>query len=192
MHPKSIPRTYFIDKAHVNFTPSESDLCGIELRIVNEDGTLLDTDVFAFNTFSSEFVISTTNPSKAGTYSLKIVATVVDDLVQKLEHDFTVELLDICESPILFAADQIDPPTYTYEGTAEFVLNPFPVNPPECGVQYTCTMIGGPIGYDLCEYTSATTTAEFNQEGYTFTSSDWQTFGNSTLIFEILGQAGSS
>ena len=84
--------------------------------------------------------------------------------------------------------------SYFYDGTARFLLNPFEVSPSGCAISYSCTPILGPQGFDLCDYSSPSTTTSFNKMtgDYAFQSSEWETVGNQSLKFEIKGTSGSS
>ena len=58
-------------------------------------------------------------------------------------------------------------------------MNPFTVSPTFCTITYSCEMVVGPTGYDLCNFTGGTTMASFDSTSgdYSFTSNDYETFG---------------
>ena len=82
--------------SYVNFTPTTSDPCSIELAIVNDDSaeTPLDSSMFVFNQFTRVFKIKPQLGFTSGLYDLKIIVTVINDPTQKLDHLFSVRLID--------------------------------------------------------------------------------------------------
>ena len=87
-----------------------------------------------------------------------------------------------------------DPTEYNYSGSAQFTVNTFTVSPPECSIIYSCSMLVGPDGYDLCNYSDELTTASFDTftGDYSFTSTDFPTFKDQTITFETTVTSGNS
>ena len=87
------------------------------------------------------------------------------------------------------------PAEYDYSNSATFTVNPFTVSPPECGIVYTCSIVGGSNGHDLCSYGDTLTSTSFNKDtgDYSFKSIDVPTFKSvTTVIFEITVTSGLS
>ena len=55
-------------------------------------------------------------------------------------------------------------------------------------------MITGPVGYNLCSYSDAYTTASFSAStgDFTFNSIDFPTFSEQSIVFEITVNSGDS
>ena len=65
----------FLDKSLVSISSLVFDLCPeIELEIINEDESPLNSAIFTYDTESLKFTIDSQDPAVVGTYYLKIVA----------------------------------------------------------------------------------------------------------------------
>ena len=74
IYSSSLPAIFELDKALVSFEPPESDPCGVELEVLNEDDELLDPNIFQFDSFRNRFIVASNDPLMVGTYNLKVVA----------------------------------------------------------------------------------------------------------------------
>ena len=79
---------------------------------------------------------------------------------------------------------------YSYKGTIEYKTTPLVVSPQECEITYTCYE----PTYGLCDLTTDTTSASFDQKTaiYTFGTSDFTRFRTQSIVLQITGQSALS
>ena len=96
VYSSSLPVIFELDKALVSFEPPESDPCGVELEVLNDNDQLLDPNIFQFDSFRNRFIVASNDPLTVGTYNLKVVAQGPGSSNNKSELSFRVTLIDNC------------------------------------------------------------------------------------------------
>lgn len=127
-----------IRQSLINVSPT-SNLCpDIELGIVNDDGSQLNTVIFAYDKVSSEFWIDTEDSTNVDVYNLKVVVNFAGEIYEKeAEIAFTVTLIDYCADFTITNPGQsttTTPKDYYYLEKATFDIIPFTVSPIECNI----------------------------------------------------------
>jgi hypothetical protein len=92
-------QTYHIGDAastlfYSSFTESIGSCGSFTYIATYTNGTALDTSVISFTSSSRKFVIYSSNPSKVGTYSIKVTGTL--SLHTSLSNSFTFSLVITC------------------------------------------------------------------------------------------------
>ena len=126
---------------------------------------------------------------------MKIVASLNGaQYTQTDEYLFDVTLNDGCLGQVITIPTQTTHHTNDYQSATAFTFADFTNSIPACSVTYSCAMVAGP-STDLCNYSDAYTTSSLDPSTrlFSFTSTDYFTYGSQTITFEITGSsAGSS
>ena len=81
-------------------TPASTLCPEIKLKVENDDGSPLESDIFQFNEVTNTFTISTQDSSDSGNYDLKVMAFFESERYPQMdEYLFSVQLLNFTNDP---------------------------------------------------------------------------------------------
>ena len=151
----------------------------ISFDLTNRDGSPILGSVFTWTGGGTQTIGTFTNDkTKIGVYPMRLhIKYFQHDQLTTNYYDFDIEIVDPClNNAILIPEPQTDPPDYYYTGmspSADFLLNPFIINPPNfCTADLSCAVSSGPRT-DLCDISDGLSMGMFTPTGdYTFVSFD--------------------
>lgn len=119
----------------------------IELSIVNDDLTPIDSSIFIYDAVAETLTSESSDEAKVDAYPMKIQAKYSGTLYPSFEYDFTVNVINPCRNGATITPNsQTNPAAYAYTGStppAIFTLTPFTIDPSFCTQTFTCfTLIG--------------------------------------------------